>query len=163
MDGGDASRDGDFDGVGVGKLDLRFADGQSDAFGEEAGGFEVGAGKKAMKFFATKPANDVAAACDRFEHMGERGKDLVANEVAVGVVHALEVVEVEDDDAHGLPTRQPFAEHLVFGGFDGAAAMQEAGELVVFGEMSQRFDHCFELMPLASVSSMSRSVLWSRM
>ena len=47
---------------------------------------------------AADPADDVAAAHRVAQPLGRRGQDGVAGSVPVGIVHALEIIDIDDGD-----------------------------------------------------------------
>src|SRR5690554_600996 len=54
-----------------------------------------GIGKNDGEFFATKTANMIGFAQALFEKHGEAANNTVANGVAVGVIHLLEVINID--------------------------------------------------------------------
>ena len=74
-----------------------------------------GAGEDERELVAAEPAGDVAAARDVGEHLGDTAQHSVAGQVAVGVVDALEPVEVDEQQSRWRRTLRGgdlVAEHL---------------------------------------------------
>ena len=65
----------------------------------------IGMGKDQRELVATDPKCAVGGAAGADEQSSHRGQQLIATGVAVLVVHALEVVEVNDGERHGCPLR----------------------------------------------------------
>ena len=78
---------------------MHVAEGGAGALGGLGGGLAGDAGQHEHELLASEAADGVALADDRAQLGGRGGEHLVALGVAVGVVDALEVVEVHDDDA----------------------------------------------------------------
>ena len=92
----------------------------------------VGDRQQGGELVAADPEQRVAAAQGAAERGGDRAEDLVAVLVAVGVVDALEAVEVDDDD-RGLRAAVRPGEGLVEG-----RVVAEPGERVGGGALAQR-------------------------
>ncbi len=127
-DGGAADGDGhDAGGVAfVGQAAV--ADGDTDVFGDCAGSVFVGAGQDDGEFFSAVAGDQVAGAEDDIEcGFGDLFEAAVAADVAVGVVVALEVVGVDEQEGEFAAFAEgaaPFDGH----GFVEAAAVGDAGE-----------------------------------
>ena len=85
------------DGLGFERAELL-----SDPLGERGRRSEVARRKDHRELLAADSAHDVGLADRGTEHVGDLVEQLVADAVAVDVVHLLEVVEVEHHDGHGL-------------------------------------------------------------
>ena len=91
-------------------------------------------GQHQQEFLAAVAAELVDAA-DVGEHGdGECPQHLVAGRVAIGVVDALEPVEIDQRDRAGRPLRRGAGDLLVQHPHD-AAAVERAGQFVEFGEL----------------------------
>ena len=102
----------------------------------ELGGEVVGALEEDGELVAADPAEQVAGAEDAGPAAGDLGEQPVAGLVAVAVVHVLEAVEIEQDDAE-RPARAPrAAEGLVERPVPGAP-VREPGQLVDRGELGE--------------------------
>ena len=103
-----------------------------EALGGAGGLGLVGVGEDHGELLAAGAADDVARPHVAFEDVAEGDQDLVADRVAVDVVDALEVVDVEQDEADrgvvARGARQLGGEALVE-----VAAVEEAGQLVGAG------------------------------
>ena len=86
--------------------DLHLGDRDPGALGGLARGGGVDAGQHEHELLAAEPADGVGLAHDVAQRRGGERQRAVALGVAEGVVDALEVVEVDDDDGHP-PARPP--------------------------------------------------------
>ncbi len=107
--------------------DLHLGDRDPGALGRLAGGGRVHAGQHDHELLAAEPADGVALAHDRAQRGGGERERAVALGVPERVVDPLEVVEVDDDDAHrravgGVERR---AQALL-----AAAVVEQAGQAV---------------------------------
>ena len=82
-------------------------------FGERHGGVEHGPGKQQHELFAAKATRSIDLAHLVPQDPRELLEDRVARLMAVGVVHALEAVEIAHDAGKGLLEAARMLEHLV--------------------------------------------------
>ncbi len=116
-----AERDADRDAHRPGRLEVRDRDALRHPLGERVRGCKVGVPHDHGELLAADAADVVALADDGTQVICELGEDVVADRVAVDVVDALEVVEVEHHQGDGgVPRRgahelapQPFVERPV--------------------------------------------------
>ena len=98
-----------------------------------AGGvFCVGFRKNDRKFLATKTADDVIAAKISTEEIGQLAEESVAGIVAVNIVEALEVIEIEEHNGERTALTSG-ALQLAVKRLLHEAAVEEAGERVANG------------------------------
>ncbi len=83
-------------------LGLEQSELDADALGERGGAPDVPGGEDHRELLAADAADDVRRTDGRAEHIGDPLQEVVADAVAVDVVHLLEVVEVEHHDRDRL-------------------------------------------------------------
>ena len=86
----------------VRKLRTRLRDRETKAFRQLGGSLEVALGNEHHELFAAVACGEVDLADAGAEHLADRAQDRVAGQVAVRVVHLLEVVEVEQHESEGV-------------------------------------------------------------
>lgn len=140
-EGGAAAADGEAEAGGEGGGFLADGerageDGLADAMGEETSAFEIAAGQGEEELVFAGASDEVVAAELTAEADAELGEDAVADFVAIVVVDAGEVVEVEEHEAevgaHALDA-VGFLKDEAEEGF----AVPEAGEAVVGGVIAE--------------------------
>ena len=117
--------------------------GGADALGEHVGAVLVGVGREDRELLASDasgPVEPALRAADRVRHAPE---DVVAGGVAVHVVHALEAVEVADDQAERLVGAAGALELDVEDLLE-AAAVEQLGERIVVGRVAEAGDQVRE-------------------
>jgi hypothetical protein len=127
---GGAAAGGDTDADGYGAVVPRsLAEGFSEAVGDDHGAFGGRVGKDDGEFFAAHAGWDVGVAKELEEAVGEGSQDLIAFGMAVGVVEALEVIGVEEEEGEGPVVAIGEAHGFVEAFVEGAAVV-ETGELI---------------------------------
>ena len=104
----------------------------AESFGDLEGFCRVGAREQDRELLPPEPAGDIAVAQETVQGTGDAGQHGIAGQVAVGVVHVLEVVDVGDGDgerraaldrAHGFQAGFP----LPGGGIEQAGLAVDTG------------------------------------
>src|SRR3954469_1848019 len=110
--------------------DGRRLDRLPDALGELRAAGEVGAGEDERELLPAPASRGVDLADGRVEDPSHRAQHDVAGRVPVAVVHALEAVDVEEDERHLAALRTCDARDLDRERLLGMAAVREPGETV---------------------------------
>ena len=126
--------DSNFDWAGIGDGHACLAHGSTHTLGKIGGGLDVGARQEGDELLAAEASEDVAGTGRPKHHAGNGTKDLVADEVSIGVVDALEVVQIEDGNAEGPRLFQATTEEDILCSLDGGAAAEQARQLIVAGK-----------------------------
>lgn len=131
-DGADAEAGGDVDGyagarvfTGDGHRSVLY--GAAEGFAFAAGEIEIAAGEDDEEFFASVAAEGIIGAYGVGHAFGGGAEDGVACDVAVGIVHVLEVVEVGESDTEGAVFPLA-ADEFAFEDLERGVAVPDAGE-----------------------------------
>ena len=112
---------------------------RADALGEHEGAVLVAVGREHGELLPSHARGAVEAALGAGDGGRDAREHLVAGRVAVRVVHALEAVEVADDQAERL-VRAPGALELGVEHVLEAAPVEQAGEVVAVGGVAEPAD-----------------------
>ena len=142
--GGDADADGQGDG-GVRDGGHGFGEGFHHALGHDVCAGQVGFSEQDGELLTAVADDEVAGAMEPGgQRVGGVLEALVADEVAVGVVEELEVIAIRDEQGEGAAGAMGAAPLMLEAHVE-AAAVGDAGEAVLHGELLEAVAGVFEL------------------